>query len=91
MLGADTRATEGSIVADKNCSKIHHISSKIWFVLSYQHYTHTTTSSCMRRAQPPQAPASSGGLAMHRRRTQQAVPNTTALLLTKLSVCCGCV
>ena len=30
VLGADTRATEGSIVADKNCSKIHHISSKIW-------------------------------------------------------------
>lgn len=30
MLGADTRATEGSIVADKNCAKIHHISSNIW-------------------------------------------------------------
>ena len=30
VLGADTRATEGSIVADKNCAKIHHISSKIW-------------------------------------------------------------
>lgn len=30
VLGADTRATEGSIVCDKNCEKIHHISSKIW-------------------------------------------------------------
>jgi len=30
VLGADTRATEGSIVADKNCAKIHHISSHIW-------------------------------------------------------------
>merc|ERR1712179_393960 len=25
ILGADTRATEGDIVADKNCSKIHYI------------------------------------------------------------------
>lgn len=30
VLGADTRATEGPIVADKKCEKIHHISSKIW-------------------------------------------------------------
>lgn len=30
VLGADTRATEGSIVADKACEKIHHISEKIW-------------------------------------------------------------
>lgn len=30
VLGADTRATEGSIVCDKKCEKIHHISSKIW-------------------------------------------------------------
>jgi len=30
VLGADTRATEGSIIADKNCAKIHHISSHIW-------------------------------------------------------------
>ncbi|XP_010773316.1 proteasome subunit beta type-7-like [Notothenia coriiceps] len=29
ILGADTRATEGMVVADKNCSKIHHISSNI--------------------------------------------------------------
>ncbi len=29
ILGADTRATEGSIVADKNCSKIHHIAPNI--------------------------------------------------------------
>ena len=29
ILGADTRATEGMIVADKNCSKIHYISSNI--------------------------------------------------------------
>lgn len=25
ILGADTRATEGPIVADKNCSKIHYL------------------------------------------------------------------
>lgn len=30
VLGADTRATAGSIVADKNCEKIHHISDYIW-------------------------------------------------------------
>ncbi|TNN23040.1 Proteasome subunit beta type-7 [Liparis tanakae] len=29
ILGADTRATEGMIVADKNCSKIHYISPNI--------------------------------------------------------------
>lgn len=30
VLGADTRATEGPIVADKNCEKIHRISDMIW-------------------------------------------------------------
>mmetsp|Transcript_14546 Transcript_14546/g.35463 ORF Transcript_14546/g.35463 Transcript_14546/m.35463 type:complete len:264 (+) Transcript_14546:67-858(+) len=30
VLGADTRATEGPIVADKNCEKIHKISENIW-------------------------------------------------------------
>jgi len=30
VLGADTRATEGPIVCDKNCFKIHRISDKIW-------------------------------------------------------------
>ncbi|KAJ4920127.1 hypothetical protein JOQ06_024526, partial [Pogonophryne albipinna] len=30
ILGADTRATEGMVVADKNCSKIHHISPNIY-------------------------------------------------------------
>ncbi|XP_078282558.1 proteasome subunit beta type-7 [Rhinoraja longicauda] len=30
ILGADTRATEGMIVADKNCSKIHYIASNIY-------------------------------------------------------------
>lgn len=30
VLGADTRATEGSIVCDLNCEKIHHISKRIW-------------------------------------------------------------
>jgi len=30
VLGADTRATEGPIVCDKNCEKIHKISKKIW-------------------------------------------------------------
>ncbi|KAI0076640.1 N-terminal nucleophile aminohydrolase [Panus rudis PR-1116 ss-1] len=29
VLGADTRATEGPIVADKNCEKIHYISESI--------------------------------------------------------------
>lgn len=29
ILGADTRATEGMVVADKNCSKIHYISPNI--------------------------------------------------------------
>jgi len=30
VLGADTRATEGPIVADKNCEKIHYISKNIY-------------------------------------------------------------
>uniref|UniRef100_A0A672PCR6 Proteasome subunit beta n=1 Tax=Sinocyclocheilus grahami TaxID=75366 RepID=A0A672PCR6_SINGR len=30
VLGADTRATEGMVVADKNCSKIHYISPNIY-------------------------------------------------------------
>uniref|UniRef100_A0A672I8D7 Proteasome subunit beta n=1 Tax=Salarias fasciatus TaxID=181472 RepID=A0A672I8D7_SALFA len=30
VLGADTRATEGMVVADKNCSKIHYISTNIY-------------------------------------------------------------
>lgn len=29
VLGADTRATEGTVVADKNCSKIHYIAENI--------------------------------------------------------------
>lgn len=29
VLGADTRATEDTIVADKNCEKIHYIAKKI--------------------------------------------------------------
>ena len=29
VLGADTRATEGPIVADKNCEKIHYITDSI--------------------------------------------------------------
>ena len=29
VLGADTRATEGTIVADKNCSKIHYMAPTI--------------------------------------------------------------
>jgi len=30
VLGADTRATEGNVVADKNCSKIHYIAPNIY-------------------------------------------------------------
>lgn len=30
ILGADTRATDGNIVAEKNCSKIHYISQNIY-------------------------------------------------------------
>ncbi|WP_411023173.1 hypothetical protein, partial [Salmonella sp. s51228] len=30
VLGADTRATEGPVVADKNCAKIHYISDNIY-------------------------------------------------------------
>jgi len=30
ILGADTRATDGNIVAEKNCSKIHYISPNIY-------------------------------------------------------------
>ena len=29
VLGADTRATEDTVVADKNCSKIHYIAPNI--------------------------------------------------------------
>jgi len=30
ILGADTRATEDTVVADKNCSKIHYIAPNIY-------------------------------------------------------------
>ncbi|PGH05182.1 20S proteasome subunit beta 2 [Blastomyces parvus] len=30
VIAADTRATSGPIVADKNCEKLHYISPKIW-------------------------------------------------------------
>ncbi|CAH6718419.1 proteasome subunit beta type-2 [[Candida] jaroonii] len=30
IIAADTRATAGSIVADKNCEKLHRLSPKIW-------------------------------------------------------------
>ena len=30
ILGADTRATEGPIVADKNCEKIHYLAPNIF-------------------------------------------------------------
>lgn len=30
MLGADTRSTAGSVVADKNCEKIHYIAPNIY-------------------------------------------------------------
>jgi len=30
VLGADTRATEGNIIADKNCAKIHYIAPNIY-------------------------------------------------------------
>ena len=30
MLGADTRATEGETVCDKNCEKIHYIADNVW-------------------------------------------------------------
>ncbi|KAK9765670.1 proteasome core particle subunit beta 2 [Basidiobolus ranarum] len=30
VLGADTRATEGPIVADKNCEKIHYLAPNMW-------------------------------------------------------------
>ncbi|KAH8300533.1 hypothetical protein KR018_011841 [Drosophila ironensis] len=30
ILGADTRATEGSIVSDKNCAKIHYLAKNIY-------------------------------------------------------------
>jgi 20S proteasome subunit beta 2 len=29
VLGADTRATDGTIVAEKNCEKIHYIAPNI--------------------------------------------------------------
>jgi Proteasome subunit len=31
ILGADTRATAGTIIADKNCEKIHYIAPNIWY------------------------------------------------------------
>lgn len=30
ILGADTRATAGEIVADKNCQKLHRLADNIW-------------------------------------------------------------
>ena len=30
VLGADTRATEGEVVADKNCEKIHYLADNMY-------------------------------------------------------------
>ena len=30
LLGADTRATEGEVVADKNCEKIHYLADNMY-------------------------------------------------------------
>ena len=37
ILGADTRATEGNIVADKNCFKLHYMAPNIQYDFS-DHY-----------------------------------------------------
>ena len=39
ILGADTRATAGTIVADKNCEKIHYIAPNIWYPINALQYS----------------------------------------------------
>jgi 20S proteasome subunit beta 2 len=48
VLGADTRATEGPIVADKNCEKVHfHCTPLVLMLTQYQiHYITENIRCC---------------------------------------------
>ena len=43
VLGADTRATEGPIVADKNCEKVRACDLLLRSLLNYDHHNRFTT------------------------------------------------
>lgn len=45
VLGADTRATEGPIVADKNCEKVRKLSTQLSNILSLQWQIHYITEN----------------------------------------------
>lgn len=49
ILGADTRATEGPIVADKNCEKIHYMAPNIYCCgAGTAADTEAVTGSCLK-------------------------------------------
>lgn len=72
VLGADTRATEGPIVADKNCEKIHYIAPNIYCCgAGTSADTENTTSMISSR------------LALHRLTTNKQSRVSTALTMLK--------
>jgi 20S proteasome subunit beta 2 len=72
MLGADTRATEGPIVADKNCEKIHYIADNIYCCgAGTAADTENVTGMISRQME------------LHRLATSRRPRVTTALTLTK--------
>lgn len=81
VLGADTRATEGSIVADKNCEKIHRIADRIWCCGAGTSADTENVTALI-----------SSQLELHRLATQQEPRVATALTRLKqrlFKVCCG--
>jgi len=72
ILGADTRATEGPIVSDKNCSKIHYLAPNMYCCgAGTAADTEMTTDLC------------SSQLALHRLNTGREVPVVAATTLLK--------
>ncbi|UYV73158.1 PSMB7 [Cordylochernes scorpioides] len=67
ILGADTRATEGSIVANKNCAKIHYLAKNIYCCGAGTAADTEKTTKLI-----------SSQLELHRLQTRRIVPVTTA-------------
>lgn len=47
VLGADTRATEGPIVADKNCEKVSPFILQVWPLTTHRSITSQRTSAAV--------------------------------------------
>lgn len=88
VLGADTRSTAGSVVADKNCEKIHYIAPNIYCcgagtAADTENVTGTLTKllSCCR--QHHLAGMISSALELHRYATGRQTRVVTAMTLLK--------